>query len=220
MPIDQLFDLSKTITASFIKNYAYPWQALPFIKDLIPQLIAQLPKDYREVKENVWIGPGTWIESTALIQGPAIFGANCQIRHAAFVRDHVITGDEVVIGNSTEVKNVILFDGVQLPHFNYVGDSILGYKAHLGAGAILSNFKSTADEVNVIIDGQKTGSGLRKFGALLGDRVEIGSNSVLYPGTIVGRDCIIYPLTPVRGTIPAQTIIKGDGKHYRRDLRG
>ena len=180
-------------------------------------LIPSLANTYKEIAPNVWVGPGTYIEKTALIQGPVIIGANCQIRHAAFIRQNVICGNDVVIGNSTEVKNAILFDGVQIPHFNYVGDSILGYKAHLGAGAILSNFKSTGDEIHVWIDDQKIATGLNKLGALIGDQVEVGCNSVLYPGTIVGKRSIIYPLNPVRGTLAEDMILKNDGQAYPKN---
>ena len=151
-----LFDLNHSICGTFLKEEKKVWEALPKIQDYLLQLIPTLPNDYKEILAGVWVGPNTYIEKTALLQGPAIIGANCQIRHAAFVRQHVICGDSVVVGNSTEVKNAILFDGVQVPHFNYVGDSILGYKAHLGAGAILSNFKSTGDEIHVYMNEKKS----------------------------------------------------------------
>jgi NDP-sugar pyrophosphorylase family protein len=213
---DQLFDWQHSIAAGFIRKESEIWQAIPRIADFIPQLIAQLPDTYQEFRPGVWIGPETEIAPTALIEGPAIIGARCQVRHNAFIRNQVICGDEAVIGNATEVKNAILFDGVQIPHFNYVGDSILGYKAHLGAGAIISNYKAQGDEVHLWLDGQKTGSGLNKMGALLGDGAEVGCNAVLYPGTIIGRRSIIYPLTSVRGTIPANKILKQDGQRFPR----
>jgi NDP-sugar pyrophosphorylase family protein len=212
----QLFDWQHSIAGDLLREEAEIWRAIPKITTFILQLIAHLPDTYQELKPGVWVGPETEIAPTALIQGPAIIGARCQIRHNAFVRNQVICGDEVVIGNATEVKNAILFDGVQVPHFNYVGDSILGYKAHLGAGAIISNYKAQGDEIHLWLDGQKTGSGLNKMGVLLGDDAEVGCNAVLYPGTIVGRRSIIYPLSPVRGTIPADTIVKGDGRLYPR----
>ena len=210
-------DWSKSLAGAWLSEAERLWEAVPKIADFLMLLSKQLPASYREVQPSVWVGPNTEIAPTAMIVGPAIIGANCQIRHGAFVREHVICGDDVIIGNATEVKNSILFDGVQIPHFNYVGDSILGYKAHLGAGAIISNFKSTGDEIHVTIDQKKVGSGLNKLGALLGDRVEVGCNSVLYPGTIIGSDSIVYPLTPVRGTIPGNIIIKNDGKQYHRN---
>lgn len=209
-------DWTKSLASEWLQKEQRLWDALPKLAETLKALSTQLPSGYQEVKPMVWVGPGTTISPTATIIGPAIIGANCQIRHGAFVREQVICGNEVIIGNATEVKNSILFDGVQIPHFNYVGDAVLGYKAHLGAGAILSNFKSTGDEIHVIIDQKKIGSGLNKLGAILGDRVEIGCNSVLYPGTIIGQDSIVYPLTPVRGTIPAKVIIKNDGKQYAR----
>lgn len=214
--LEQLFDWQHSIAADLLQREVAVWQAIPKIATYIAQLISQLPTSYREVKAGVWVGPHTEIAPSAIIKGPAIIGAGCQIRHNAFVRKHVICGDQVLIGNATEVKNAILFDQVQVPHFNYIGDSILGHKAHLGAGAILSNYKAQGDEVYVYSNGQKIGSGLRKFGALLGDETEIGCNAVLYPGTIVGPRSIIYPLTPVRKTIPADTIVKNDGHHYPR----
>lgn len=215
----QLFDLQHSLAAPLLERVHYPWHALPLIGAFLQELAAQLPKDYLQIAPQVWVGEGTYIEKTALIQGPAIIGRNCQIRHAAFIREQVIIGDEVVVGNSTELKNAILFDGVQVPHFNYVGDSILGYRAHLGAGAILSNFKSSGDEINVYLEGKKMGTGLNKFGALLGDHVEIGCNAVLFPGTIVGRGAVIYPLCPVRGFIEAGSIAKNDGRVYPREER-
>ncbi len=209
-------DWTKSLASEWLQKEQKLWNVLPKLAETLKAISQQLPRGYQEIKPMVWIGPGTTISPTATITGPAIIGANCQIRHGAFVREQVICGNEAIIGNATEVKNSILFDGVQIPHFNYVGDAILGYKAHLGAGAILSNFKSTGDEIHVIIDQKKVGSGLNKLGAILGDRVEIGCNSVLYPGTIIGQDSIVYPLTPVRGTIPAKVIIKNDGKQYAR----
>lgn len=210
-------DWTKSLAGKYLQEEERLWEVVPKIGDILKILRTQLPSTYQEIKPMVWVGPGTSIAPTATIQGPAIIGANCQIRHGAFVREQVICGDDVIIGNATEVKNSILFDGVQVPHFNYVGDSILGYKAHLGAGAIISNFKSTGDEIHLLIDQKKVPSGLNKLGAILGDRVEIGCNSVLFPGTIIGQDTIVYPLTPVRGTIPANVIIKNDGKQYTKN---
>ncbi len=214
--IDFFDQIEASRAADFLKEEIQLWQAIPKIAAYIQAIIPHLPADYQEIAPQVWVGPGTSIERTALIQGPCIIGANCQVRHNAFVRPQVLCGDDVVIGNATEVKNAILFDGVQVPHFNYVGDSILGYKAHLGAGAIVSNYKSTGDEIYVRVDGQRIASGTNKFGALLADGVEVGCNSVLFPGTIVGQDSIIYPLSSVRGTIAPRTILKSDGQKYDR----
>jgi NDP-sugar pyrophosphorylase family protein len=209
-----LFDLRHSVAAALFQRVHYPWEVLPLIQAFIPELAQRLDEDYQEIAPGIWVGKDTFIEKTALIYGPAIIGRRCQIRHAAFIRDHVIIGDDVVVGNSTEIKNAILFDHAQVPHFNYVGDSVLGVGAHLGAGAVLSNFKSTGDEVHVEWEGRKMGSGLKKFGALLGDRVEIGSNAVVYPGTIIGAHSIIYPLSKVRGYIGAKQILKDDGNLY------
>lgn len=211
-----LFDLKRTLAAEFFSGITYPWELLPMLEEIILSIGPTLPAHYRQWDEYVWIAEDVFVEKTALIQGPAIIGPGTQLRHGAFVRDNVIVGGNTVIGNSTELKNALLFDGVQVPHFNYVGDSILGYKAHLGAGAIVSNFKSTGDEIKVLWEGEKISSGLNKLGALLGDQVEVGCNSVLFPGTVVGRGSVIYPLCPVRGNIPAGHTLKNDGQLYPR----
>ena len=210
--IGNLLDLQQTIAEDIFKDLKYPWQALPRIKTFIIELANRLPNDYERISENVWIGKGTKIDKSVLINGPAIIGRDCEIRHGAYIRDNVIIGDGAVVGNSTEVKNAILFNKSQVPHFNYVGDSILGYKAHLGAGVILSNFKSAGDLVKVKIENEYIETGLRKFGAVLGDYVEIGCNCVLNPGTIIGRNSVIYPLTSVRGYIPERRILKSSGE--------
>lgn len=207
----ELFDLNQTIAAELFQDIVHPWIVLPVIQDFIPRLIAKLPSTYKEIKENVWVGEGTTIAPTATIIGPAIIGCHTEIRHAAYIRQHVIIGDHVVVGNATEVKNSILFNKVQIPHFNYVGDSILGYKAHLGAGVKLSNVKSDYTPISLTINGEKYETSLKKIGALLGDGVEIGCNAVLNPGTIIGKNSNVYPLTLVRGTIPANHIFKNDG---------
>jgi NDP-sugar pyrophosphorylase family protein len=210
-----LFDFEYTLAASYFTSVEYPWQVLPRLRALISELSGRLSDEFSEIAPGVWVGSGTEIAPTAYIQGPAIIGKNCQIRHGAFVRECVLLGHDVVIGNSTEVKQSILFDGVQAPHFNYIGDSILGYKAHLGAGAILSNFKAAGDEVVVRLeDGQRIPSGLNKLGGLLGDFVEVGCNAVVFPGTIIGRGSRIYPLSSARGYIPARHILKQDGVCY------
>ncbi|MCL6590333.1 MAG: UDP-N-acetylglucosamine pyrophosphorylase [Firmicutes bacterium] len=207
-----LFDLSQTMAGKIFEGTGYAWEALPRIKDFIQVLAASLPADFETIGEAVWVGKGTEIDSTVMIKGPAIIGYNCLIRHAAYIRENVIIGNEVTVGNSTELKNAILFNGVQVPHFNYVGDSILGYKAHLGAGVILSNVKTTGGTVQVKTPEKIIETGLRKFGAMLGDQVEVGCNAVLNPGTVVGKGSIIYPLTSVRGVVPPYSIMKNDGK--------
>jgi NDP-sugar pyrophosphorylase family protein len=189
---------------------------LPSIKGFLLELSARLGGDYEEVQEKVWIGKGTAIDRTVLIKGPAIIGHECELRQGAYIRENVIIGDGCVIGNSSEVKNAILFNKVQIPHFNYAGDSILGYKAHMGAGVILSNFKSTGDLIKVKTENGYIETGLRKFGAILGDNAEIGCNSVLNPGTVIGRESIIYPLSSVRGFIPERHILKNQGELTER----
>lgn len=204
----ELFDLSECPVPWAFDGKDYPWEVLPEIGRLVKELGAKLGDDYTKVAEHVWVGKGTTIHPTAVLVGPAVFGRDCQIRAGAYIRENVIAGDGVVIGNSTEIKNAILFNGVEVPHFNYVGDSILGARAHLGAGAICSNFKSTKEPVKVRIGAEVISTGLRKFGALIGDRAEVGCNAVLNPGTVVGRESIIYPLSSVRGVVPPRTIFK------------
>lgn len=212
MQARDLFTWKHSLAAEWLSQMDYLWDALPKLHLYIERLSYNLPSDYIQMSPGIWVGKGTTIEETALIQGPAIIGRNCQIRHNAFIRPHVLIGDEVVIGNATEVKNAILFDKVQVPHFNYIGDSIMGFKSHLGAGAILSNFKATGEEIHVHWNNKRVATGMNKLGALIGDQVEVGCNTVLYPGTLVGRETIIYPLQGVRGSIPAKHIMKQDGK--------
>lgn len=211
--IEKLFDLNQTIARSIFSGKSYPWEVLMDIGEYILELGKSLGEDYERVAEDIWLGHDTEIEKSAVIKGPAIIGRRCEIRHAAFIRGSAIIGDRSVVGNSTEIKNSILFNEVQVPHFNYVGDSILGYKAHLGAGVILSNVKSDKKNIKIKI-GEKLfiESGLRKFGAMVGDYVEVGCNSVLNPGTIIGRNSRVYPLTPVRGVIPEKCIVKDTGE--------
>jgi NDP-sugar pyrophosphorylase family protein len=218
LTVENLLDLTKTSAVDIFKGLNYPWEALSKISTFLQTLSASLPADYEKVGEFIWVGKGTVIDSNVTLKGPAIIGYDCQIRHSAYVREHVIIGNEVVVGNSTEVKNSILFDNVQVPHFNYVGDSILGYKAHLGAGVILSNVKSTGDLVKVKTDTEIIDTGLLKFGAILGDHAEVGCNAVLNPGTIVGRESIIYPLVSARGIIPDRHILKGNGELVKRRI--
>lgn len=218
MTTKELFSLDHSLAGEWLGQFTYSWETLPLIAELIGKLSTLLPSDYHEVEPSIWVGRGVIIDDSAQIQGPAIIGHRCRIRHNAFIRPNVLMGDGSIVGNSSEIKNSILFDGVQAPHFNYVGDSILGYRAHLGAGAVISNFKATGDEIHAEIDQKKVPTGLEKFGALLGDRVEIGCNAVLYPGTIIGPDSIIYPLQSVRGTIAARRIQKTDGSIVPRNM--
>lgn len=212
LPAQQLFHLQHSLAGEILSKLEYPWQILPAMGIILQDLTSHLPEDFIEKEPGIWVGSGTEIAESACLVGPAIIGRNCQIRHNAFIREQVLIGDGVVIGNATEVKNAILFDGVQAPHFNYVGDSILGYKAHLGAGAILSNFKAAGDKIYVQLpDGARISSGLRKLGGLLGDFVEIGCNAVVFPGTVIGRKSRVYPTCPARGFIPAGQIVKADG---------
>lgn len=188
-----------------------PWEALSGLKEHIIVLGQSLGKEYTEISPDIWIHESAKIAPTAYIGAPAIIGAESEIRHCAYIRESALVGCNCVVGNSTELKNVILFDGVQVPHYNYVGDSILGYKAHMGAGAITSNVKS--DKSEVVVHGIKEyETGLKKVGAMLGDFVEIGCNSVLNPGTVIGRRTSVYPLSSVRGVVAADSIYKGHGK--------
>ena len=207
-----LFDLSQTGHAALFEGCEYAW-------DVLKQLAAYIAANVRPALRNrcegvawiggrVFVGEGTVVEDGAMIKGPAIIGCNCQIRHNAYIRENVILGDDCVVGNSTEVKNAFLFNHAVAPHFNYVGDSILGHEAHLGAGVILSNVRSFAGNVTVEIDGQPFDTGLQKFGALVGDHAEIGCNAVLNPGSIIGRGAVIYPCTNWRGILPANMIAK------------
>ena len=206
--IKDLYDLNHTLASSYLNSFSYPFEALKGIKDFIIDLGKKLPKDeYDEVKENVWIHKTATVFESAYLGAPLIVGANSEIRHCAFIRGSALVGENCVVGNSTELKNVILFDNVQVPHYNYVGDSILGYKSHMGAGSITSNVKS--DKTLVVIKGEENiPTNLKKVGAFLGDFVEVGCNSVLNPGTVIGKNTNIYPLSSVRGVIPANSIYK------------
>ena len=214
-----LFDPEKSLCGPYLERVPFPWELLGELNRLVVEIALTLPTDFQEVFPQVWVGSGTVIAPTAVVQGPAIIGRNCQIRHGAFIREDVLIGNDAVIGNAREVENAILFDGVQAPHFNYIGDSILGHKAHLGAGAILSNFKTAGNEIWVTLpNGKRHGSGRNKLGALLGDFVEIGCNAVVFPGTIIGRGSIVYPLCPVRGYLPPNQILKNDGQLYPKSM--
>ena len=207
----QLFDLNHSLAGSYLAGFDYPWQALKGIKDLILKLGSALGEEYTEVTPTVWVHNTAVVAPTAYLGAPCIIGAGTEIRHCAFIRGSALVGENCVVGNSVELKNVILFDNVQVPHYNYVGDSILGYKSHMGAGAVTSNVKSDKTPVTVKNGDEKIETGLKKFGAMLGDWVEIGCNSVLNPGTVVGRNSNVYPLSCVRGVIPANSIYKTGG---------
>ena len=206
-----LFDMDHTRAAAYLAGFEYPWQALAGIKDLILTLGPGLGDEYTEVSPSVWVHKTAQVAPTAFLGAPCIIGANTEVRHCAFVRGSALVGDGCVVGNSVELKNVILFDGVQVPHYNYVGDSILGYKSHMGAGSITSNIKSDQTLITIRNGEEALPTGLIKIGAMLGDRVEVGCNSVLNPGTIVGRNSNIYPLSCVRGVVPEKHIWKTGG---------
>ena len=203
-----LYNLDETLAKDLLKEATYPWEVLPKISDFILELGMQLDESkYNKVGEDIWIAKSAKVAPTAYITGPAIIGENAEIRHCAFIRGKAIVGKNAVVGNSVELKNCILFNNTQVPHYNYVGDSILGYKAHMGAGSITSNVKS--DKTNVVIKGKENiETNLRKVGAFLGDGVEVGCNSVLNPGTVIGRNTSVYPLSCVRGVIPENSIYK------------
>ncbi len=207
--IAALYTKEETIAKELFEGLTYPWEALPLIRDFIIRLGRSLPEDkYEQVKENVWIAKTATVFPSAYINGPAIIDEEAEIRQCAFIRGSAIVGKKAVVGNSTELKNVVLFNNVQVPHYNYVGDSILGYKAHMGAGSITSNVKSDKTLV-VVKDGkEQIETGLKKFGAMLGDHVEVGCNSVLNPGSVIGRETNIYPTSCVRGVIPSHSIFK------------
>lgn len=205
----ELYDLTKTISKELICSKEYPWEVLPFIKDYIIKLGNELSLEkFDKVSENIWIAKTAKVAKTAEISGPCIIDEDAEIRHCAFIRGGVIVGKECVVGNSTELKNCILFDKVQVPHFNYIGDSILGYKAHLGAGAVTSNVKSDRSLVEIKFGDSIIKTGLKKLGAILGDNVEVGCNSVLCPGSVVGKNTSIYPLSMVRGVVGENKIYK------------
>lgn len=209
---EELFDLSQTIASPLLVRYSYPWEILDELGKFIRQLGSSLPQtDYEQRGDGIWIAKTAKIASSASIAGPCIIGPDAELRHCAFLRGNAIVGEGAVVGNSTEVKNAVLFNGVQAPHFNYLGDSVLGCRAHLGAGAVTSNVKSDRTAVSIRWDGNRTLTGRRKLGAFLGDRVEVGCNSVLCPGTVVGRDSRIYPVSRVRGAVPQGVIYKDEG---------
>ena len=207
-----LLDLSHTLAGDYLKNFEYPWQALDGIKELILTLGPALSKDeYTEVSPTVWVHKTAEVAPTAFLGAPCIIGPETEVRHCAFVRGSALVGTKCVVGNSVELKNVILFDNVQVPHYNYVGDSILGYKSHMGAGSVTSNVKSDKTLVVVKDGNERIETGRKKFGAILGDNVEVGCNSVLNPGSVIGRNSNIYPVSCVRGVVPEKSIWKTGG---------
>lgn len=212
MKICDLYDLTHTAAADYLATFTYPWEALKGIKDMIIALGEALPADeYDQVHPQVWVHKTATVAPTAFLGAPCIIGAKTEVRHCAFVRGSALVGEGCVVGNSVELKNVILFDSVQVPHYNYVGDSILGYKSHMGAGSITSNVKQDKSLVVVHSAEGDIPTGVKKFGAMLGDYVEIGCNSVLNPGTVVGRNSNVYPLSSVRGVVPEMSIWKTGG---------
>ena len=215
--IKDLYTLDETIAKDFLSKFEYPWEALPHVKDYIIELGNTLDKDkYDYIGDNVWIAKSAKVFTSAYIGGPCIIGEEAEVRQCAFIRGSAIVGAGAVVGNSTELKNVILFNKVQVPHYNYVGDSILGYKAHMGAGSITSNVKSDKKLVVVHNEGTDIETGLKKFGAMLGDNVEVGCNSVLNPGTVIGKQSNVYPTSCVRGVIPEKSIFKKSGEVVKK----
>ena len=216
--IISLYDLTQTIAGEYLARYTYPWEALKGIADVIREIGPTLdPERFEQRGEDIWVAKSAKVAPTAALNGPLIIDEEAEIRHCAFVRGSAIVGKGSVVGNSTELKNVIIFNSVQVPHYNYVGDSILGYKSHMGAGSITSNVKSDKTLV-VVKDGEEQiATGLKKFGAMLGDHVEVGCNSVLNPGTVIGRNTNVYPLSMVRGVIPADSIYKKQGEGVTKE---
>ena len=211
--IKNMYDLNETIAKDIFEGVTYPWEILPKISEFIVKLGETLPADeYDKVGENVWIAKDAKVFDSAYINGPVIIDHGAEVRHCAFIRGNAIVGKNCVVGNSTELKNVILFNNVQVPHYNYVGDSILGYKSHMGAGSITSNVKSDKTNVTIMIGDDKIETGLKKMGAMLGNNVEVGCNSVLNPGTVIGQHTNVYPLSMVRGYVPAKSIYKKRGE--------
>ena len=210
--IADLYDLDHTLAADYLRQFTYPWEALKGIKDFILTLGPTLDKEeYEEVSSNVWVHKTAKVFPTAYLGEPCIIGPGTEVRHGAFIRSSALVGADCVVGNSVELKNVILFDHVQTPHYNYVGDSILGYYSHMGAGSITSNVKSDKKLVIVRSGEEKMETGIKKFGAMLGDHVEVGCNAVLNPGTMIGRNSRVYPTSCVRGVVPEASIWKNDG---------
>ena len=220
LTVKENYSLDQTIAKDIFNGVTYPWEVLPKISSFILELGATLSEDeYEKRGENVWVAKSAKVAPTAFINGPAIIGKDAEVRHCAFIRGNAIVGEGAVVGNSTELKNVILFNKVQVPHYNYVGDSVLGYKSHMGAGSITSNVKSDQKLVVVKAGEEKIETGMKKFGAMLGDEVEVGCGSVLNPGTVVGNHSNIYPLSSVRGFVPANSIYKKQGEVVTKEER-
>ena len=218
LTVKENYSLDQTIAKDIFNGVTYPWEVLPKISSFILELGATLSEDeYEKRGENVWVAKSAKVAPTAFINGPAIIGKDAEVRHCAFIRGNVIVGEGAVVGNSTELKNAVLFNKVQVPHYNYVGDAVLGYKSHMGAGSICSNVKSDKKLVVVKDGDEKIETGLKKFGAMLGDHVEVGCGSVLNPGTVIGRNTNIYPLSPVRGCIPADSIYKNAAEIIKKN---
>ena len=215
--IENLYDLKETIAADLFTEAEYPWEVLPRIHDFILELGKRLPEEiYEKRGEDIWVAKNAKVAPTACLNGPLIIDEEAEVRHCAFVRGNAIVGKGAVVGNSTELKNVVLFNKVQVPHYNYVGDSVLGFKSHMGAGSITSNVKSDKTLVVVKNGEEKIETGLKKMGAMLGDHVEVGCNSVLNPGTVIGRNSNVYPTSCVRGVIPAGHIFKRPGEVVKK----
>lgn len=220
LTIDSLYDLSHTEAGEFLKQFTYPWEVLPHIRDFILELGKRLPEEeYEKLGETVWIHKTAKVFPSAWLGENVIIGKNAEVRHCAFIRGNALVGEGAVVGNSTELKNVILFDCVQVPHYNYVGDSILGYKAHMGAGSITSNVKSDKLLVKVHAEDGDIDTGIKKFGAMIGDCVEVGCGSVLNPGTVIGRNTNIYPLSSVRCCVDGNSIYKKQGEIAKKEDR-
>lgn len=220
LTVKENYSLDQTIAKDIFNGVTYPWEVLPKISSFILELGATLSEDeYEKRGENVWVAKSAKVAPTAFINGPAIIGKDAEVRHCAFIRGNAIVGEGAVVGNSTELKNVLLFNKVQVPHYNYVGDSVLGYKSHMGAGSITSNVKSDKKLVVVKAGEEKIETGMKKFGAMLGDEVEVGCGSVLNPGTVVGKHSNIYPLSSVRGFVPANSIYKKQGEVVTKEER-
>ncbi len=208
LSLNNLLDYSHSLSGKYLSEYVFAWEVIPKISEIILEIGKSLNDDYSEIEPNIWVHKTAKIAKTAFIGAPCIIGENTEVRHCAFIRGSALVGNNCVVGNSVELKNVIIFDNVQTPHYNYVGDSILGYKSHMGAGSITSNVKADKMPVTVKFGENRVETGIKKFGAVLGDNVEIGCNSVLNPGTIVGRNTNVYPLTSARGYYPQNSIVK------------
>ena len=217
--ITDLFDLEHTLAADYLRQFTYPWEALKGIRDLILALSPTLGSEYEEREPQVWVHRSAKVFPSAYFGAPCIIGPETEVRHCAFIRGSALVGAGCVVGNSVELKNAILFDRVQTPHYNYVGDSILGYRSHMGAGSITSNVKSDKKLVVVHNGTERMETGIKKFGAMLGDEVEVGCNAVLNPGTVIGRRSSVYPTSCVRGVVPADSIWKNSGEIIRREDR-